>query len=73
MIDKTEIYAAAVARHLWFLDKEDRTLICHDNRDGLWTVIATLKDDDLVCVAPFDAVTLSLGELWPETSSDPTE
>ena len=73
MIDKTEIYAAAGVRHLWFLDTEDRTLICHENRDGLWTVIATLKDDDLVCVAPFDAVTLSLGELWPETVSAPAE
>lgn len=29
-----------------------------------WLLIATLQDDDLVCVPPFDAVTLSLADLW---------
>lgn len=29
-----------------------------------WLLLATLKDDDPVSVAPFDAVSFSLADLW---------
>ena len=32
--------------------------------DRKWRLIATAEDDDPVCIASFEAVTLSLGELW---------
>ncbi len=63
-IDKFEIYASFGVKHLWFVDPELRTLVAYANHDGSWMTIATLKDDDPVCVAPFDAVTFQLDDLW---------
>jgi len=34
-------------------------------RDGEWVLIATAKDDEPVSIRPFDAITFSLGDLWP--------
>ena len=33
--------------------------------DGQWLLIASAKDDDPVSIRPFDAITFSLGDLWP--------
>ena len=33
--------------------------------DGRWVLIASAKDDDPICIRPFDAITFSLGDLWP--------
>jgi len=63
-IDKSEIYLAFGVKHMWFIDPDDHTLIAYENNDGAWTTIATLRDDDPVCVAPFDAITFKLGDLW---------
>ena len=35
------------------------------SRGTEWVLIATAKDDDPVSVRPFNAVTFSLGDLWP--------
>lgn len=63
-IDKSEIYASHGVKHMWFVDPDDRTLIAYENHDASWITIATLRDNDPVCVAPFDAVTFKLNELW---------
>ncbi|WP_223274943.1 Uma2 family endonuclease [Tateyamaria sp. syn59] len=63
-IDKSEIYATFGVKHMWFVDPDERTLIAYENNDGAWTTIATLRDDDPVCVAPFDAITFKLDDLW---------
>ena len=34
-------------------------------RDKQWLLIASAKDDKPVSVRPFDAITFSLGDLWP--------
>ena len=34
-------------------------------RDGQWLLIASAKDDKSVSARPFDAITFSLGDLWP--------
>ena len=62
---KRPIYAAAAVRHLWLIDPADRTLEALELRDGEWVLIATAKDDDPVSIRPFDAITFSLGDLWP--------
>ena len=43
----------------------DRTLKAFELRDGEWVLIGTAKDDDPVSIRPFDAITFSLGDLWP--------
>ena len=34
-------------------------------RDREWVLIAAVKDDDSISIRPFDAITFSLGDLWP--------
>ena len=51
--------------HLWLVDPADRTLEAFEMREEHWVLIATVKDVDPVCIHPFDAVTFSLGDLWP--------
>ena len=62
---KRPVYAREAVRHLWLVDPTDRTLEAFEFREGEWVLIASAKDDDPVDVPPFDAVTFSLGDLWP--------
>jgi len=62
---KRPIYAREGAGRLWLVDAADRTLEAFEMREGHWVLIATAKDADPVCIRPFDAVTFSLGDLWP--------
>ncbi len=62
---KRPIYAREGVGHLWLVDPADRTLEAFEMREGHWVLIATAKDADPVCIRPFDAVTFSLGDLWP--------
>ena len=52
-------------RDLWLVDPADRTLKAFEFHDGEWVPIATAKNDDPVSIRPFDAITFSLGDLWP--------
>ena len=63
--EKRPLYAQAGVRHLWLVDPADRTLEAFELRDGEWVPIATAKNDDPVSIRPFDAITFSLGDLWP--------
>ena len=51
--------------YLWLVDPIDRTLEAFELRDGEWVLVACAKDDEPVSVRPFDAITFSLGDLWP--------
>ncbi len=62
---KRPVYAREGVAHLWLVDPVDRTLEAFELRDGEWVLIATAKDDDPVQVRPFEAVSFSLGDLWP--------
>jgi hypothetical protein len=35
-------------------------------KDGAWVLIAAIKDDEEVRVAPFDAVAFKLSALWAD-------
>ena len=62
---KRPVYAREGVAHLWLVDPVDRTLEAFELCDGQWMLIAAVKDDDPVCIRPFDAITFSLGDLWP--------
>jgi Uma2 family endonuclease len=66
LTDKRRIHATVSVTHLWHVDPADRTLEAFALRDGAWTLIAALKDDDEVRVAPFDAIAFPLSVLWPD-------
>ena len=61
---KRPIYAREGVAHLWLVDPADRALEAFELRDGQWVLIASAKDDDPICIRPFDAITFSLGDLW---------
>ena len=62
--EKRPIYAREGVSYLWLVDPIDRTLEAFELHDGQWLLIASAKDDELVSICPFDAVTFSLGDLW---------
>ena len=62
---KRPVYAREGVAHLWLVDPSDRTLEAFELRAGEWVLIGTAKDDEPVSIPPFDAITFSLGELWP--------
>ena len=62
---KRPVYARERVSHLWLVDPTDRTLEAFELRDGQWLLIESAKDDDPVSIPPFDAITFSLGDLWP--------
>ncbi len=66
LTDKRRLYAAAGVAHLWFVDPLERTLEAFALRDGAWTLIAALRDDEEVRVPPFDAIAFPLSALWPD-------
>ena len=46
------------------MDPELQTLEAFTLDDGAWTCIGRFQNDDPVCVAPFDAITIRLSDLW---------
>ena len=63
--EKRPVYAREGVTHLWLIDPTDRTLEAFELHDGQWLLIANAKDDEPVSIRPFDAITFSLGDLWP--------
>ena len=62
---KRPIYAREGVGHLWLVEPSDHTFEAFELRDGRWVPTATAKEAEPVCVPPFDAITFSLGDLWP--------
>ena len=63
--EKPPVYAREGVGNLWLVDPADRTLDAFELHEGQWLLIASAKDDDPVSIRPFDAITFSLGDLWP--------
>ena len=66
LTDKRRLYANAAVAHLWLVDPAEQTLEAFALRNGEWTLIAALKDDEEARVAPFDAIAFPLSVLWPD-------
>ena len=64
LTEKRDVYGEHGVRWLWFVDPLARTLEAFVLRDGVWVLIAALRDDAEVRVAPFDAVGFAMGALW---------
>ena len=65
LVDKRPVYAREGVPHLWLVDRAGRTLEEFELHDGQWLLIASAKDDDPISIQPFNAITFSLGDLWP--------
>jgi len=62
---KQRIYAAQGVGHLWYLDYRARTLDAFENVKGAYEPLATFTDDSDVAIAPFEAASFSLTDVWP--------
>ena len=62
---KRPVYAREGVRHLWLVDPAERTLEAFELTAGEWARIATAADDEPVRIAPFEAVSFNLADLWP--------
>ena len=71
LYEKRPIYTREGVAHLWLVDPLARGLEAFELRDGQWLLIASLKDDDAVSVPPFEAITFSLADLWPDSPAAP--
>lgn len=63
--DKRQIYAEAGVRHLWLVDPRIELLEVFELKDGRWSLLRTFSGTTGVRAAPFDAIEVSLGLLWP--------
>ena len=61
---KLPLYAHSGVAHAWLVDPLEKTLEAFSLHEGHWLLVATLTDDDPVSLAPFDAITFSLADLW---------
>lgn len=61
---KVPLYAQQGVAYLWLLNPLLKTLEAYGLREGQWSLQSTLKDDNRVRLAPFDAIEFSLADLW---------
>ena len=67
LTEKRAVYGAAGVQHLWYVDPIARTLeVFASGTDATWTLLAAIKDDDPVCLPPFEAIEFPLSLLWPD-------
>ena len=51
-------------RFAWLVDPKSRTLEAYELADGKRRLLSVFRDDDMVSVAPFDAIVIRLADLW---------
>lgn len=69
---KRRIYAEAGVEYLWLLDPEIGQLEAFGLAGQQWLLLATIQKGEDVSVAPFDAISFPLDDLFPlDTPSSP--
>jgi len=69
-VRKRHLYAASDVAFYWLLDPDERTLEALQLREGTWTILGTYDDTAVARIAPFDAVELEVGGLFPPSEED---
>jgi Uma2 family endonuclease len=62
---KRRIYATYAVSHLWHVDPSSKSLEVFLRQDASWLLTHTFVGYEDVSAPPFDAITFSLGILWP--------
>lgn len=71
-VTKKREYARFGVPFYWIIDPHARTLEAHALRDGVWVDAGTFDDTGVGRIAPFEAVELEVGLLFPPRESEPT-
>ena len=62
---KRRIYGEVGVAHLWLLNPISRVLEAFVRSENEWRLFGTFSGSDEVSAPPFDAISFSLGVLWP--------
>ena len=62
---KRHAYAEAGVQHLWLLDRESGVLEAFTLVGQQWLLLATVQRGEALNVAPFDAISFPLNDLFP--------
>ena len=62
--EKMPLYARCGVRFAWLVDPKTHTFEAYELVDTAWRPLGFFRDDDLVSVAPFDAIVIRLTDLW---------
>jgi Uma2 family endonuclease/predicted DNA-binding transcriptional regulator AlpA len=67
-LQKLQIYQKAGVEHYWIVDPEEKTLECFHLMNGIYSLIATGMDEDVVDHPIFQGLTIALKTLWGRRS-----
>jgi Uma2 family endonuclease len=62
--EKMPLYAHYGVRFAWLVDPKTHTLETYKLTDFKWKPLGIFRDDDTVCVVPFDQIVIHLADLW---------
>lgn len=63
-LQKLRIYQGVQVEHYWLVNPEEKTLECFSLRNGVYALVATGMDDDVVEHPSFTGLTIALKDLW---------
>ncbi len=63
-LQKMQIYQKAHVHHYWLVDPVEKTLECFALREGLYTLVATGMEDEVVVYPNFEGLSVDLSVLW---------
>jgi Uma2 family endonuclease len=61
---KLPLYARFGVAHVWLVDPLARLLEAYRLSADGWVLLATLQEDEEVCLPPFEAIRFPLSDLW---------
>ena len=63
-LQKFRIYQKVGVEHYWIANPEEKTLECFALRNGLYALVASGMDEDIVEHPSFAGLTIELKNLW---------
>ena len=63
-LKKMQIYQKEQVRHYWLVDPDEKTLECFALRDGLYALVASGMEDEVVEHPDFKGLAVDLAVLW---------
>ncbi len=63
-LQKLQIYQREGVEHYFIVSPEDKSLECYQLRNGVYSLVASGMDDDVVCHPIYTGLDISLSSLW---------
>lgn len=63
-LQKLRIYQKNKVQHYWLVNPQEKTLECFALRDGIYALLASGMDEDIIEHPDFNGLSIALAELW---------